>query len=423
MPALEDITASGPPAVSGAVHVGRQAMYDREGALVAYELLFRRDADALEATESGVYATSKVIVTAMTEIGIDALVGDARCFVNLTREFLVGELPLPFDHRRVVLEVLETIIIDDQVVAGVAALVEQGYPIALDDFVLGTGHERLLELASYVKIDLLDTPPEMVVALVNVCRRYPRLRLVAERLETAEHFRVATELGFDLFQGYYLGRPQVISVPALSSSRLRRVELLALLADPTVSEWPVVTLVTADPALSMRLLAAANAHALGLPVKVSSVHDAVSLLGVERLRDWATLMLVSDLEDGDEKRLSSVVTRARMCQNMAERMHLAGEAAFTVGLLSAVAEMLDQTPAELAPRLSLNAEVTDALVSGAGPLGELLSFVIAYESSDLPAIVADAGSVPGVGSNAASEADATRSYLEAVDWSTWLFEQ
>jgi c-di-GMP-related signal transduction protein len=109
MPALEDITASGPPAVSGAVHVGRQAMYDRDGTLVAYELLFRRDADALEATESGVYATSKVIVTAMTEIGIDALVGDARCFVNLTREFLVGELPLPFDHRRVVLEVLETI--------------------------------------------------------------------------------------------------------------------------------------------------------------------------------------------------------------------------------------------------------------------------------------------------------------------------
>jgi c-di-GMP-related signal transduction protein len=303
----------------------------------------------------------------------------------------------------------------------VAALVEQGYPIALDDFVLGTGHERLLGLASYVKIDLLDTPPDTVVAMVDVCRRYPGLRLVAERLETAEHFRIATDLGFDLFQGYFLGRPQVISVPALSSSRLRRVELLALLAGPMVSEWPVVTLVTADPALSMRLLAAANAHALGLPVKVSSVHDAVSLLGVERLRDWATLMLVSDLEDGDEERLSSVVTRARMCQNMAERMHLAGEAAFTVGLVSAVAEMLAQKPAELAPRLSLNAEVTEALVGGAGPLGELLSFVISYESSDLPAIVAEAESVPGTGPAAAS--DATRSYLEAVDWSAWLFDQ
>jgi EAL and modified HD-GYP domain-containing signal transduction protein len=388
-------------------------VYDRAGDVIGYELLFRGDAEAVEATERGVYATSQVLITAFTEIGIAPLVGDKRCFVNLTREFLVGELPLPFGHEQVVLEVLETVDVDDEVIAGVTRLVEQGYPIALDDFVFGLAHERLLDLATYVKVDVLDVDPTVVAATVEACRRYPHLKLIGERLETAEHLQFAFDLGFDYFQGYALGRPQVVSTTALSPSRLRRVELLALLVGPDIPLARVVSLVTSDPALSMRLLAAANADSLGLPVQVSSIHDAVSLLGVSRLRDWATLMLVSDLDEGDEEQLSVAVTRARMCQNLAERMGVPEEPAFTVGLISAVAEQLGQPPVELAPRLSLTREVTDALVSGEGPLGELLDLITAYEASDLPMLVA--GPVPAE--------DTAHAYLDAVAWSTQIIDQ
>ncbi|MDG6103483.1 EAL and HDOD domain-containing protein [Dactylosporangium aurantiacum] len=373
---------------SGAVHVGRQPIFDRRGDVHGYELLFRGDAGAVEADERGAYATSRVLITAFTEIGIESLCGRGLCFVNLTREFLVGDLPLPFDHEQVVLEVLETVTIDDTVVAAVARLVEQGYRIALDDYVFGLGHEPLLELATYVKIDVLETPPDELVATVERCRKYPNLILVAERLETREQLEHTRALGFDLFQGYVLGRPQVVSGTALSPSRLARVELLGLLVGPGIPLNRVVGLVTSDPALSLRLMAAANADALGLPVKVSSVHEAVLLLGVDRLRDWATLMLVSDLDDPGAAQLSGAITRARMCQNIAERMEVPGEPAFTVGLISAVADLLGQRAAELATRLSLSHEVTDALVDGVGPLGELLSLVAAYEASDLPMLLA-----------------------------------
>ncbi|HLL68673.1 MAG TPA: HDOD domain-containing protein [Micromonosporaceae bacterium] len=382
------VSPSSISSASGAVHVGRQPVYDRAGQLMGYELLFRGDADAVEAAERGAYATSQVLITAFTEIGIAPLVGDRRCFINLTREFLVGELPLPFDADQVILEVLETVDVDDEVISGVAALVRQGYEIALDDFVFGLGHERLLRLATYVKIDTLDADPTEVAATVAACRQYPHVRLVAERLETDEHLRVARELGFDYFQGYVLGHPQVVSALALAPSRVRRVELLTLLVSPSAPLPQVIALVTGDPALSMRLLAAANADALGLPVQVSSVHEAVMLLGIERLRDWAALMLVSDLHHGDETGLSPAVRRARMCQNLAERLGVPPEPAYTVGLISAAAELLGEPAAELAPRLPLSYEVTEALVAGTGPLGELLSLVFAYESSDLPSLVA-----------------------------------
>jgi EAL and modified HD-GYP domain-containing signal transduction protein len=168
---------------------------------------------------------------------------------------------------------------------------------------------------------------------------------------------------------------------------VRRAELLGLLVNPDVALPGAVSLVTGDPALSLRMLSVANADALSLPVTVSSIHEAVMLLGVDRLRDWAALMLVSDLHHGDEPALTAAVTRARMCQKIAERLGIPAEAAFTVGLISAAAELLSQAPADLAPRLPLNDEVTEALVAGTGPLADLLSLVFEYESSDLPALI------------------------------------
>src|SRR5262249_3876684 len=154
--------------------------------VVGYELLFRGAADAIEASRRSTYATSQVIINAFTEFGLEHLVGRHLCFINLTRDFVVGDLPLPLEPDQTVLEILETIEIDDEVVAGVTRLVGQGYQVALDDFVFGLGHERLLGLAAYVKLDVKAHEAEDLARVVEMCRRYPRLKLVAERVETEE---------------------------------------------------------------------------------------------------------------------------------------------------------------------------------------------------------------------------------------------
>ena len=45
-------------------------------------------------------ATSNVIVRALADIGLDALVGDRKAWVNVTREFLLEVRPLPADASR-----------------------------------------------------------------------------------------------------------------------------------------------------------------------------------------------------------------------------------------------------------------------------------------------------------------------------------
>jgi c-di-GMP-related signal transduction protein len=395
------------------VHIGRQPIYDWGGHVVGYELLFRGAAEDIEATRRSSYATSQVIVNAFTEFGLEQLVGGRKCFINLTREFLVGDLPLPFDPDHAILEILETVEIDGAVLSGTAHLVEQGYEIALDDFVFGLGHERLLGLAAYVKLDLLIREPEELAEVVEQCRRYPGVKLVAERLETEEHILLAKRFGFDLLQGYAVGRPQVLSAVALSPSRLRRLELLGAVTAEDADLAKVVSIVQSDPALSYRVLRATNSAASGLPRRVGSVRDAVVLLGSAKIRQWAALMLVSDVaESASEEQLSATMARARLCQTVAERLNLSGEAAFTVGLLAGVAELISEPIAEIAARLPLTVEIVEALVDGHGRLGQVLATVKAYELADEQALAA----------SPVSSSELAKAYLSAVGWSMKTIE-
>ena len=125
------------------VHVGRQPILDAMGRLYGYELLFRGTAAATSANtaetgERGRRGDDGTILSAFSEFGSQLLAGRLG-FVNLTRAFIVGELPVPFPPSTGVLEVLETIEIDDEVIAGAAERVAEGHRLALDDFVW---HER-----------------------------------------------------------------------------------------------------------------------------------------------------------------------------------------------------------------------------------------------------------------------------------------
>jgi EAL and modified HD-GYP domain-containing signal transduction protein len=391
------------------IHIGRQPIHDGDGALVAYELLFRSHSQAKGATARGAEATSQVIVNAFSEFGLERLAGPNLCFINLTREFLVGELPLPFDSGSVVLEVLETVRIDDEVIEGVRRLATQGFAIALDDFVLGNDHERLLEVASYVKLEVAGIDPGLLRERIAVCRSYEGVRLVAERLETEEDLEFARELGFEFFQGYLLGRPRVLSLDTLEPSRLRHLELISKLADDSTDIDEVTEIITSDPALSYRILRAANSAATGLWSQISSINDAVVILGTQRLRHWVTLMLLSDVVgvdgDVDNERMSHVLMRARLCQLLSRSLGLPSDKAFTVGLLSGIADLLGVPAEELIAHLALSHDVSFAIVEEGGPLGSVVTTARAYESGRLPE------------TDEAHGEDLAHAYLKAVDWS------
>jgi c-di-GMP-related signal transduction protein len=386
------------------IHVGRQPIFDVSGNVVAFELLFRGSMDAVAAGRQDTFATSTVMINTFTEFGIQEVAGDRLCFINLTREFLAGQLPLPFGPEQVVLEVLETVEIDDEVIAGITALAERGYRIALDDFVWGSGHERLFGLASYVKLDLLDGDLSRLDDIVAACRKFPKIKIVAERLETAEQLALADRYGLELRQGYALSRPQVLTVASLSPSRLRRLELVSALsaADPHLRR--VVEIIASDPALSLRVLRASNSAAAGHANRVSSVRQAVVMVGLMQIRQWSVLMVLDDLPGATDDHMLGVLTRARLCENVAPWFGAPTDEAFMAGIISGVASILAMPPRAMTEQFPLAPQIVAALVDGAGRLGQVLQAVNAYEGGEFGTF------------------DLAGQYIDAVRWSTRALE-
>ena len=133
--------------------VGRQPIFDGNLDVFSYELLFRNSEQNSAAIIDGDQATSQVLFNSLIEIGLDNLVGSKLAFVNFTRKFLTGDLPLPLEKDQIVIEVLEDIEPDQELFDALRKLSDQGFIIALDDFVLTDQNLPLIEFADIIKVE------------------------------------------------------------------------------------------------------------------------------------------------------------------------------------------------------------------------------------------------------------------------------
>lgn len=200
--------------VGAHVFVGRQGILDAAGGTHGFEFLYRAGrghgvhVDMWPAAAQD-RATLRVLQAVFTPTGVRALAADALIFVNFTRSFLVGDLPVPDEPDRLVIEVVESVRADAAVLAGVRRLRARGFRIAIDDFVGLTSQVALLPHADYVKVDCRDLAARGP-ALVDLAAS-TGARLVAERVETPDDLDVCSALGFALFQGFHLDATLVLN--------------------------------------------------------------------------------------------------------------------------------------------------------------------------------------------------------------------
>ena len=141
--------------------LARQSVVEADGRRVGFELLFRGDGAAPGSSgwdaAAADRATSVVISEAFGGFTPGTLGEGGLLFVNLTRSFLVGDVPLPLGPDGVVLEVLEDVPVDAALLEGLARLRAEGYLLALDDYVGDAERLALVPLVDVVKVDLEAT--------------------------------------------------------------------------------------------------------------------------------------------------------------------------------------------------------------------------------------------------------------------------
>ena len=110
-------------------------------------------------------------------------------------------------------------------------MVNAGYKLALDDYVPDERMRPLVELASVVKIDVLDRPHADLRGVANHLRS-SGVRLLAERVETATVRDMCTDLGYSCFRATYSADRKRSQRPTSRRAISAVMRLLNLLQDP-----------------------------------------------------------------------------------------------------------------------------------------------------------------------------------------------
>jgi c-di-GMP phosphodiesterase len=366
---------------AGVVLFARQPILDASSAVQGHELLFRREDGSGWPVGDEAKATAHVLVSAFADLGLPAVTGQARAWVNVPRSFLLETDLSVLPADRVVIELLERNVLDAAYVARLAGLAGAGYQLALDDFEWDDEMMPVLELATYVKLDLRALGVDGVADHVQRLTPYG-VRIVAEKVETADERDACLALGIDLFQGYFFERPRLVRGRPAPHAALRRLRIATSLG-ANASFEDVERVLMLDPGLSMRLLRYINSAAVALRARVSSLRQALMLVGTDTVRQWMLLVLLGDLGRVQPAVLTSGLVRARVCEQLARARRVrTTDSAFIVGLLSVSDALLGAPLDEVITGLPLTEDVRDAIIGHEGPLGELLSRAIELQHGD-----------------------------------------
>jgi c-di-GMP-related signal transduction protein len=394
------------------VYVARQPIFDERSEIFGYELLHRSSMENRYLATDDDLASLAVLSDSAFVFGLEALAGQGRAFVNFTRTSLINDFARVLPPERLIVEVLEEVVADDEVVAACRRLKERGYLIALDDFEPDGPSAGLVELADIVKIDFTVHTPASRQQLADTL--LPRgVRLLAEKVETAAEVEQARRLGYAYAQGYFFARPEISVGTRSPGFKPLRLQLLQELnrADPDFDS--IEDLFRHDPALSFQLLRYLNSAAFGLRSRVTSIRHSLVYLGQSGLRTWATVLILADA--GIDRPFELIVTsvvRSRFCELVGR--HIGMEARrhdlALLGLFSLIDAIFGRPMHDALVEMPLPSDVVSALCGEPNTLGVLLSLAHAYERADWPTVE---GVARRLGLDAA---DVSASYFEAVNW-------
>jgi EAL and modified HD-GYP domain-containing signal transduction protein len=256
-----------------------------------------------------------------------------------------------------VVEILETVQATPQIVEACRKLKEAGYTLALDDFVGQPGFEEILKIADIVKVEVLGQPTSNIIKISQALKK-GGTKLLAEKVEDAKTYQLTKSLGYEYFQGYFFSRPEIIPGRKISANQISKMRLLQALSREDVETKELAKIIEGDLSLSYRILRFMNSAAFGLAKTLTSVEQAVALLGRRPLKQWIMVVSLSDLAPtprAEEISFQSI-QRGRYLETLVASMPspvMSKDTAFLLGLFSKLDALFNQPMEEILGDLPL----------------------------------------------------------------------
>lgn len=404
--------------------IARQPIFDAKLRIYGYELLFRSNTASFSNLNAFTQcdpdkATSNVLANSMFLFGMEKLTHGKPAFVNFSRRMLISDVMTFLPKQDIAVEILETVESDALTLAACERLKAAGYKIVLDDFTYHPILDPLIAIADIIKIDFIASPPSYCEAITKQFRRRDNIVFLAEKVETHEQYRQALSWGYTLFQGYFFCKPLILNTPDIQGNKMVYFQLLKELNDPKVGLKRLVNIIQRDISLSYKLIKYINSAAFGLREKISTIRQAVVMIGIKKLAKFVTLVLLVGLgEDKPGELVITSIVRGRFAELVAEQIGIKEQSgdAFLIGMFSLLDALLDRPMNKIMAELPLSDDISGALHRQPGKLTSILETVIAFEQGNWDKYEIYRQTIM------LNNQTAQRLYMEAVSW-VWDIEQ
>ncbi|MCO7189971.1 MULTISPECIES: HDOD domain-containing protein [unclassified Pseudoalteromonas] len=366
-------------------YAARQPILNKNKELVGYELLFRDGLDNVFPEIDGSEATSRLIEGSQFNFGLEDLTDNKPAYINFTLETLLKGYPTMMGREQLVVEILETVQPGKRLLAAVQDLKSKGYTIVLDDYQHQKVWRHFYPFIDQIKIDVLTTDIETIKEIKDAIAPFKNIELVAEKVETHEQYQQALELGFSYFQGFFFAKPEVVQSKTLPPSEMALAELLYETSSVDVDLKRITQVFERDVNLSYKLLRYSNSAAFKRRAEISTIKQALVVLGNQELKKFLSLLFASQVSS--EKPLELVrlsLTRARFAELLAVKHKKLKDTgmAFLAGMMSLMDAILDESMDSVMNKLPLAIEIKDALLKQEGLLASYLTLITLYEQAD-----------------------------------------
>lgn len=357
-------------------YAARQPILDTNQNIFGYELLYRDSINNVFPNIDGDEATSKMIEASKFNMGMSEFTNNKFAFINFTLETLVQGYPEMLTNKEVVIEVLETIKPGKKLLGLCKDLHSKGYIIALDDYEHQGVWAHFYPFIQIIKVDVQKTAFSEVDKIIEATTDYPHIKLLAEKIETVQEYEKAQQLGFSYFQGYFFARPEMVKTKSLSPSQLTMAELLYETSKPNLDLAGITQVFERDISLSYKLLRYANTAALKRNSKVSSIKEALVIIGSAELKRFLCLMFaVTTTPEEPNKLIKLAMARAKFCELVTDELSDETDTsiAFLTGLLSIMDKVLDRDLAVILANLPLTDEIKAPLLTHKGLIATIIT--------------------------------------------------
>ncbi|MCT8140463.1 EAL domain-containing protein [Anaerobacillus sp. CMMVII] len=368
------------------IFVARQPILTKEENVIGYELLYRNSEQNYFSEIDGDVATTDVLLNSFLGIGNEQLSSGKKLFINFTRNLLLKKVPTLFSPEKIIIEVLEDIEGDEEIIAKIAELKKLGYTIALDDYLLKESNINLLPYADIIKIDFLTTTKKQRQSIGKIAKLY-KAKLLAEKIETREDFEVALEEGFEYFQGYFFSKPMVVSTTDIPFQAYGHFKILKELNKPEPDIDKIVSLIEYDLSLSYKILKIVNTLAYYTKVKITSIKQAIIILGLNELVRWFTIISLKEQQSKTplaKEILAQSLIRGKFAEQFGSKLFGDRRKAecFMLGMFSLLDAILQRPMENVLETLPLSDAVKNALVKETSELRVIIEVIEAIEKAD-----------------------------------------